>query len=594
MIHTGKFFSIGNGKSLGPDIMRAALLAVLVGLVWCATYDRWTVESWQTPLTYLSDPEKGDVLSLLAGVRAARDGHFHPFLFTNIPELGAPYVANWDDYPITEKPLIWATGLLAGFMGVFAAANVAVLVGQVLAALSFYTACRIVNGSWIWSFAGGFAFAFARYAFAHGLHHLSVLYYWHVPLCLVVGEWVIRREGIKLGEPRFVFALLVAFVTGMQSVYYTNLFAQFVLFGGLLQGWRRGWRESLPAAAVLATAAAAFVFMNLNTFLYHFAYGDNARVVTRDYHWLEVYGLKIIDLVVPPTDHPFPPFAWYGAGHVKEVLLAPGEWPPAGYLGLLGLGAMAWLVIVSLRRAVDREKLPFETYLILWILIYASVGGINGIMGSLGFQFFRATTRYTIFILCIVLMYAVRRLSLVKARNTFLVYGAAVLGLAIAWWDQTPPMVTSAQLDETAQAVASDRGFVEKMEERLPPNAMVFQIPIMEFPESPAPGIGSYDHLRPYLYSHQLRFSFGSDKGRPREEWQKALGQLQLSAAVGKLESYGFSAIYVNRNGFADKGASLIKAFQDMGRGEMIESDRGDIFCVVLKPSPQPVLPDAD
>jgi hypothetical protein len=223
MIHPGKFFSAGNGKALGPDIIRAALLAILVGLVWCATYDRWTVESWQTPLTYLSDPEKGDVLNRFAEVRAARDGYFRPFLWTNIPELGAPYAANWDDNPITEKPLLWATGLLARMMGIFAAANVAVLVGQVLAALSFYTACRMVNGSWIWSFAGGLAFAFARYAFAHGLHHLTVLYYWHVPLCLVVCEWVIRREGIKFGERRFVFALLVALITGIQHVYYTNL-----------------------------------------------------------------------------------------------------------------------------------------------------------------------------------------------------------------------------------------------------------------------------------------------------------------------------------------------------------------------------------
>jgi len=574
-------------------MIRAGLLALLVILLWCTSYNRWTVESWQTPLTYLSDPDKGDVLSVLSEIKAARDGHYRPFLFTNIPELGAPYVANWDDIPTMGKLVTWLTGLLARVIGIFAAANVAVLIAQVLAALSFYTACRILNCSWIWSFAGAFAFAFARYAFAHGLHHLSVVYYWPVPLCLVVCEWGIREKGIKFGERRFGFALLVAFIVGIENFYYTSMFAQFVLFGGLIQGWRRGWRESLPAAAIIATAVAAFLVMNVNTFFYQFAYGTGWGAVTRSYRWLEVYGLKIIDLFVPPPDHPFPPFASYGAGHLKEIILAPGELPPTGYIGLLGLGAMGWLVIASLRRALDNSKLPLEAFLILWILIYASIGGINGIFGSLGFQLFRATARYSIFILCIVLMYAIRRLSQVNYRNKLLVYGAAALSMGLAWWDQTPPVVTSAQLDETAQAVASDRGLTGKMEERLPPNAMVFQLPIMEFPESPVPGVGSYDHFRPYLYSHHLRFSYGSEKGRPHEEWQQRIAQMGLTDAVNQLESYGFSAIYLNRNGFDDKGEGLIKQLKEMGRGEIIESDRGDILCILLKPSPDPILPGA-
>jgi len=333
--------------------------------------------------------------------------------------------------------------------------------------------------------------------------------------------------------------------------------------------------------------------MNLNTIFYQLANGGNSGAIVRSYKWLEIYGLKLVDMVVPPPDHPFPPFAAWGAGYLKETVLAPGEMPLSGYLGLVGLAAMAWLVAVSLRRLADRAVLPLEAWLILWILLYAQVGGINGVFGTLGFQMFRTTTRYSIFILCLALMFAVRRLSLIEHRNKFLVYAAALLCVGIALWDQTPPMVSDRDLADTAGVVASDRKFTEEMEERLPPRAMVFQIPIMEFPESPVAGVGSYDHFRPYLYSHQLRFSFGSDKGRPREQWQQNLAQMPFNAAVGMLESYGFAAIYLNRNGFADKGEALIKTLNKMGRGEIIESDRGDLVCVLLKPSPQPVLPDA-
>jgi phosphoglycerol transferase len=575
------------------DLMRGALLAVLAGLVWCTFYDRWTVESWQTPLTYLSDPAKGDVIGFLAQFKAAEEGHLCPFLFTNVPELGAPYVANWDDFPIPEKMILWLTGLLARLVGLFAAANLFVMLGQMLAAVSFYAACRILGGGWILACAGGLVFAFSTYAFAHGLHHLPVLYYWHVPLCLVVCQWIFCEEGIKWGERRLVFALVVALITGLQNVYYTNMFVQFVLFGGLLQAWRHGWRKLGPALAIAGTAVGTLLIMMSNTFFYHLVYGPNDTAVSRDYKWLEIYGLKLVDLVVPPPDHPFAPFAAWGTGHLKEVILSAGESPPSGYLGILGLAALTWLVLVSVRCVASRAKPPLEAWLVLWIFLYAEVGGINGILGTLGFQLFRATTRYSIFILCLVLMDAVRRLSPWENRNKPWAALAAVLAVGLALWDQTPPLASAQDIAATAQAVASDRHFAEQLESRLPAQAMIFQIPMMDFPESPVPGIGSYDHFRLYLYAHALRFSFGSDKGRPREEWQHGLEGLPLGEVVSRLESYGFAALYVNRNGFTDRGDGLIKALNQLGITEMIESDRHDLVCLILKPSPQPILPGA-
>ncbi len=548
------------------------------------------MESWQTPLTYLSQPEKGDVLTLFAGVKAAKEGHLHPFLFTNVPELGAPYIANWDDFPVTEKPLIYLTGFLARFIGLFAAANFAVMLAQVLAALSFYAACRMLDSAWHWSLAGALVFAFSRFAFAHGLHHLTVTWYWHVPLDLVVCAWIFRGEEIRPGGPRFFFALAVAFLTGIQNVYYTSLFLQFILIGGLVQAWRRGWRASLPAAAIIATTVAAFLLMNLNTLFYHLLQGGNAGAIVRNYQWLEIYGLKLVDLVVPPPDHPFPLFAWWGANHVKEVLLSPGEAPPSAYLGLIGLAALGWLALVSVRNVAENKRVPLEAWLILWIFLYAEVGGLNGIIGALGWQLFRATTRYSIVILGVALMYAVGRLSL-KVKPSVASYAAAFLLALIALWDQTPPIATARDLAETAQAVASDRAFTEKLEARLPPHAMVFQLPIMAFPEGPVSGVGSYDHFRPYLYSHTLRFSFGSDKGRPQADWQRDLPRMPFLDAVHQLEDEGFSALYVNRNGFADKGEFLIKTLQSAGLNDLIENDRGTLFCVLLKPSAQPVLP---
>ncbi len=574
-----------------PDLLRALALALITGLLWCAIYHRWSAQEWQTPLAYTAEPDKSDVISLLAAVKLASHGNFTPFFFIDVPQLGAPFAGNWNDYPTTEKPLFCFAGLLATGLGLFAAANVTLLIVQMLAAVSFYAACRLLGASWIWAAAGGLIFACSRFVFAQGLHHLTVSTYWHVPFCLLVAEWLFQKESIRFGERRFLFALAVAVVTGVQHVYYTNMFIQLVMIAGLLQGWRQGWRALLPPVAIAAAAGFAFLLMNASTFLYHLVHGANSVAVSRDYHWLEVYGLKIVDFVVPPPDHCVPFLAAWGAAHLKEIYLAPGEWPPSAYLGVAGLAALGWLTLLSLWRAVENRRLPLETWFVLWIILYATVGGLNSILGVLGIEIFRTTTRYSIFILCVVLMFAVRRLSALERIPRPLAIIAAIVVVLVAITDQTPPWLSADDVAVTAKAVDSDRAFVRDMEQHLPDGAMVFELPVMQFPESPAPGLSPYDELRPFLFSDRLRFSFGSDKGRPQASWTDGLAHSTLAEIVQKLEAYGFGAIYINLAGFGAQGPEVIKQLQALGLTSMIQNDRGDLACVFLKPSPNPVLP---
>jgi hypothetical protein len=113
----------------------------------------------------------------------------------------------------------------------------------------------------------------------------------------------------------------------------------------------------------------------------------------------------------------------------------------------------------------------------------------------------------------------------------------------------------------------------------------------MDFPENPIPGISAYEHFRPYFYTQNLRYSYGCDKGREQDAWQRVIVGMTPAEQIAALESYGFSAIYVNRAGYPDKGEGLLNKFKAAGRTEVIESPLKDLYCVVLKPSPNPVLP---
>jgi phosphoglycerol transferase len=111
---------------------------------------------------------------------------------------------------------------------------------------------------------------------------------------------------------------------------------------------------------------------------------------------------------------------------------------------------------------------------------------------------------------------------------------------------------------------------------------MVFQLPIMEFPESPQPGMGPYDQLRPYCLGSRLHWSFGTVKGRPREAWLRELSTKDIGGVIAELRSRGFVAVVVHRNGFADKGRAVEAALLDAGCRPPVRSRAGDLSCLLF------------
>jgi len=576
--------------SLRHDVLRAILLLLAVVVCWCYVTGRTGAVAWQVPLEYGVSGADADALFSMSLFKAGSEGEVQVIAPLVISRLGAPYKAVWSDFPIPEKFLFWFTGLLARWIGLFAAANFAVLAAQALAAVCFYAAARMLGCKWWWALAGGFAFGFAQFALARSIHHIGVTHFWHIPLGLVVAAWVTRGELGDWRGWRFWFAMAVAVLTGTLNVYYTNMFLQLVILGAFYQYFRQGWKPVRQAGAIVAASAGGFLFMTADTFVYHFTHGSNPGAAVRPFMWLEIYGLKFVDMLIPPPNHSL--LDGLGRAYYKAVAL-PCEVPPSCYLGILGVGALVWLIVVSVRRLVLQpgRNLPMEAWQVLWILAYSAIGGLNCLMGVFGFTLFRSTTRYSIFILPIVLLFALRRLSKMRLERE-VAFVLAALAALVAFWDQTPSAVTPSEIAAVEQVVHSDRVLAQTLEARLPKGAMVFQLPIVEFPESPAPGISGYDHLRLYLHTHDLRFAFGGMKGRPWQQWQRELGQKpSLAAIVQTLESYGFSALYVNRAGFPDKGAGILKGLADLGYGEVLHSDLGDIYVVLLRPSANPVLP---
>jgi hypothetical protein len=567
----------------------AALLA-LVALAWCTGTGRWTAAAWNTPTQY-GDGFYCDVISTLAGMKATAEGHNLPFAWKTIPELGAPFDGNWTDWPSIEELQGLLVGLLGKTFGLFAGLNLALLIGHLLAAGTMFFVARSLDCAATWAFVAALAYGLAPFIFAQSPHHITVAYAWHIPLFVLVWKWASVEPGLEFGSRRFWWAIGIAFLTGLQNVYYTNIFCQLTLLGAGFLWLRTGSRTPLKAAlAVVGAAAAAFALMNLDTWTFRAVNGPNPGAVVREYKWLEIYGLKLVDLVVPPTTHHFQRFADFARSHRAAAPLQD----EGSYLGLVGLAALGLLAFSSIAAVVKNRanSIPMEAWQVLWIVLCFSTGGLNAILGACGFTLFRTGCRYSVVILAIALIYAAQRLTALQRAaafrtdpDTLRIGGltAAAAACLVILWDQVPRAPTADQTSAIARQVEADRQFVAQMEAALPAGAMVFQLPIMEFPEAPAPGVPPYDHFRPYLYSKQLRFSFGSMKGRPREQWQQELGRVPFDKAIEQIKERGFAAVSINRNGFPDKGKQLVEKLRGMGfEKPPIESAAGDLVCVPL------------
>jgi hypothetical protein len=563
------------------------LLLSIVGLTWCAVQHRWTAEAWATPLRY-----ELDGLGVMAQAKSYAEGAIRPILPKFHASFGAPFQANWNDFPNIEEAVYAGYGFLASIFGVFTGSNVALLSAHLLAAGSFYFVCRRLRYDRIISALGAALFSLSRYAFARGLDHLGLSFYWHVPLGLLVVWWCLARAPLLNNRGRLIFCLCVTVLHGIQNPYYAGIFCQFLLGASFCCAvLRRPFPRILLPLGLAAMVVVTTVAMDGASLLYRFSNGPNTEALHRIYKDIELFALKPVELFLPLQHREQWLRQWAHTAYREQTLFVGEPW--SVYLGILAISSFIALFYLSARGiALKRpHQVPSFFWYILWLLLYSVVGGINGLLGLSGFVFFRGTNRYSIVILALLLFFLVQRLSLITRPWPWprkLLIALCLLALGI--WDQTPA-VAERQIGNVRAKMEADHQLVTTMESKLPHGAMVFQLPVVAYPEAASiHRMTDYEEFRPYLHSTFLRYSYGSNKGRPREQWQSEVERFTPAGMVSALERYGFSAILIARNGCVDGGASLLGDLRTAQRSDILAESR-DFICVGLLPFTIPLLP---
>lgn len=496
--------------------------------------------------------------------------------YGDAPELGAPFGQNLYDFPqggdrlhlfieraltvVTDDPMI--------------VVNMYFALGFVLVALSAYLVLRLRRVGPLVAGLASVLFAFLPYHLWRGEQHLTLSAYFAVPIGVLVAIWAIEGglpltpSSWKTWPPRQRNRRLLGLaacvvVLGSSNSYYAVLAVLLILGAGLISALHRGELRPAISAAVICASIGLVLVINLAPEIkYRLDHGANPEVGQRSVPESETYGLHLTQMLVPQPSHRVDLLA--KAGVRARAVEAPGE--GGSYLGMIGVGGFILGVLAAFGLRVGggtREPLIRRLgQLMLVALLVGTVGGLGFSIAVLGFTQIRSWGRIVVFIgfmaLAVMALIGSRWLETLRTGRSKVLAGAGlVLLTSIGLLDQVPGDARpNYAVGEVYQA--ADTEFFADMEAALPDGAMVFQLPVMSFPEHPPLGdVGSYDHLRGYILgSNELRWSAGGMAGR-EADWQETWETQPVDRMVEGLAAAGFDALYLDRWAYPDHGASL-------------------------------------
>jgi phosphoglycerol transferase len=514
--------------------------------------------------------------------------------------LGAPFGASFLDFPRPEL-LYLAAYSLGGLLtsNIIVIHNLFYLAGYPLVAWSALAVLRRgVRLSWPLAIAGAIVYAWLPYHVAR-IGHLFLSNYMTVPLA----AWLLLRladdrppffERGRPGWPEWkVWGVLVLLAT--TSVYYAFFAA--VLFVGLGAVEAVVWRDArrFVSGALLSGVLTLLVAgALLPTFVHRARVGSNRFVAARSVVEADIYALRPLHLVLPSESHRVPAMAALAQRYNANRADVNENRDAA--LGLVGaLGVLFLLAHLLTGNRVLPAGPPADTLArasLLAVLLGVS-GGIGAFVALTLTPQFRALNRVSVFVgffavaaVLVAVNWVLGRLP--RRRRRALLTPVAVALAAFAFWDQLPRTLP----DHAAIAAdfESDRDFVRRVERRVPPGSMIYQLPYTEFPEAlPLRNEPPYSPLRPYLHSRVLRWSFGGMRGREGDGWNRALERLPLDERVRVLRQYGFAGIVIDRQALRRRGDDVAAELEGLGLVRPIASADGSLRYYEMPPALAPL-----
>lgn len=508
------------------------------------------------PINYSSG---GDSWTGMATVKSMAD---NGWIYNNA-FLGAPDGAKYYDATTMELVLNAMEQLLVWITGNWVLAfNLFYFSGYFLAGLTAYYALRKLDISGVIAAPTAVLYAFAPYHMARSTGHLFLGMYFMVPIMVLFLIRMMRddqlfQKGKKgfltVGNVLRVLALMIMALTGIYYAFFMCFFLCVVILCKILNGEGRKILQPLFSIGVIVGTLLIGAIPNL----LYWAQNGKSPALAKGGEGAEIYGLKIIQLLLPIK------------GHRREVLMRLRNLYDSAYplvnengsasLGLfmaLGFILLCLVLFVGRKRLKEQGNLRIAATLNLAAVLFGTIGGfaviLSFITGSI-----RCYNRFSIFIAMFsliaidtVLQWIWEKWFQGRKWKRILFACGMVIVLAGGIYDQTVPRSPETHI-ASEQMYDADEAFVKQIESEEEPGAMIYQLPYMKYPENGGiQQLMDYGLLAGYLHSDTLKWSYGAPSGRETDTWMRELNEKPLTEQIDMIQAEGFSGIYIDWNAY--------------------------------------------
>jgi phosphoglycerol transferase len=522
------------------------------------------------------------------------DSLFYQALFKNFvetghyninPQLGAPGQLELYDFPVPHSTHLVGFAVLRLFTHNFGLIfNLYYLATYLLCAvLALYVFRRFKISSAI-GVALSVLYAFLPFHMRRSQFHYIHSAYYLVPLAVMVALWLstgvplFRFHGSRIPRPTRdgALALLTCILIAGDNPYYAFFAGIFLVVGGMVGQFRYGIPKTIPSTGILVTILAGAFIINLGPNLIYFHQKGANPIAARAPGEAETYGLKIIQMVAPTTQHRIPWLAkWKDQYNKQAPLVNENETATLGMIGAVGFFALLGVFFT----AKCSPLLYSLAVLNLCAVLFGTIGGLGSLFSFAVWPQFRGYNRVSVFVgfLClsaiaVLVEMAVSKLTYGKKIASILI---SVLLLATGLADQIPvhfiPLRTA--VEERSRSMHT---YFRRVESAVPQGSMIFQLPYIPFPQSPTPNqLGIYEELIPYLETTSLRWSHGSMRGRDADRWNGQVAAEPIGQLVTTIAADGFAGVLIDRFGYGDRAASLESQLKQLTREDPLVSPDG-------------------
>ena len=565
------------------------LLCFLIPVIVSVAIAMVAMKVWTMDFSIIRFPDSDERTGLML-FKNIKDNGLIGSLFCN--RLGAPGISTIIDIPFLDWPMVIAIWILTRFMNYNVAYYVFYFSTYATATITMYILLRKMKCNYFLSICISISFAITPYHFYRSVVHMTLSNYFVIPmgiyLILLVYEanWKFGMpECVKNSIIKRILYWLSIIIMALSNIYYAFFIMLMVLVTVVYKmiekkTWKPIWQEAISFYSM----CIIFIAGLLPKVVYGLIEGKNTLAGIRYPFETEMYGLRIIQLFLPPSYSKLDLFQRLNAAYTNKAQgINENSWSNMGLIAIIGFVITCiWFIVYYIngtKKSKENNRRKLLGIMTLLLVLYATVGGLGTIFSYVIMPELRCLNRVSIVLVALSLVFLASFLQEITSKQIKkIIYICLCCLLAFSIYAEVDYLPSGWSKTSEQKSVEYSK-FFESLENSLEEGAMVYQLPHSNFPEEPAIyNMDEYALLMGYIYTDTIRWSYGGVKGRNDDSEKLYVDEGMSESFLDGIRQAGFEGLYIDGYGFEDGGNHIVEFYKSLLNENPIMSEDGRLF----------------